>query len=256
MSETKEGFFYDLYDFTKSVYIFSHMKTNLADSAVQFGEIIGLNFVLAISVFMAVFVLFKFLTIIVYFLFFQALFAFIAFIHFLFISKFDIFWKLSLKNAASYIGKILKRIYTFNFYIFHNKTVCAFMIISFIVCLFSNLIFSRINLAQIENPEKNTEFYVFYFLNFEFNLLIEFICYMFYSNKNILFASILSLLYWIVINIIIITAFFFAQQYEYINGVLLVEEPQKFLNITIFSSLLILKLNCLYKIIKHNNQSK
>ena len=35
MSETKEGEKYNLYDFTKSIYIFSHMKTLLVDKEVQ-----------------------------------------------------------------------------------------------------------------------------------------------------------------------------------------------------------------------------
>jgi hypothetical protein len=49
MSETKEHIFYDLYDFGKSVYIFSHMKTNLVDASVQTTEKIALNFLSIIS---------------------------------------------------------------------------------------------------------------------------------------------------------------------------------------------------------------
>ena len=256
MSETKEGFFYDLYDFTKSVYIFSHMKTNLVDTAVQIGEKVALSLILAITSGLAFFVLFKLIIIILYFTFVQIIAAFISFINIIFISKFDIFWKSSLTNGCSYIMKVLKRIYTFNFYIFYNKAVCTFLIISFVTCIISNLCFNAINLDQIETLEKDNYFYAFYFLTFEINLLIEFICYMFYSNKNILFGSILSFVYWIVINIIIIVCFYFAQRYEYLYGVLLTEQPQKFLNIAIFSTLLILKLNCLFNIIKHNNQSK
>ena len=63
MSETKEGFFYDLYDFTKSVYIFSHMKTNLVDTAVQIGEKVALSLILAITSGLAIFVLFGYYTI-------------------------------------------------------------------------------------------------------------------------------------------------------------------------------------------------
>ena len=256
MSETKEGFFYDLYDFTKTVYIFAHMKTNLVDTAVQIGEKTALSILLSITGIIAFFVLIKIIIIIGFFIFFQALVASLSFIKIIFISKCDIFWKSSLSNALSFSTKILKRIYTFNFYIFHNRYVCFYMILSFLTCLISNLIFCIINLDEIENPEKEIIFYVFYFLTFEINLLIELICCMFYSNKNICFSAILSFLYWLVINIIIIITFYFAQRYEYINGVLLEEEPQKFLNLTIFSILLILKLNALYQIIKNNNQSK
>ena len=49
MSETKDGIFYDLYDFSKSVYIFSHMKTNLVDEKVQIGEKAAIILLLVIS---------------------------------------------------------------------------------------------------------------------------------------------------------------------------------------------------------------
>ena len=42
MSETKDGLIYEIYDFTKSVYLFSHMKTNLVDIYVQKGETFAL----------------------------------------------------------------------------------------------------------------------------------------------------------------------------------------------------------------------
>ena len=43
MSITNDGLQYKFYDFTKSIYLFSHMKTNLVDPLVQDGETIILN---------------------------------------------------------------------------------------------------------------------------------------------------------------------------------------------------------------------
>ena len=43
---------------------------------------------------------------------------------------------------------------------------------------------------------------------------------------------------------------------EYLYGAYLLEEPQRTINILIFFILLILKINCLIKIIKFNKKSK
>ena len=49
MSQTQEKIIYDMYDFSKLVYIFSHMKTNLVDSSVQKTEIAAIIFIFVIS---------------------------------------------------------------------------------------------------------------------------------------------------------------------------------------------------------------
>ena len=57
MSEIIEGTKYDLYDFTKSIYIFAHMKTMLVDSTIQNTEEFILTFLLVFTWFIYIFVL-------------------------------------------------------------------------------------------------------------------------------------------------------------------------------------------------------
>ena len=59
MSEIIEGTKYDLYDFTKSIYIFAHMKTMLVDSTIQNTEEFILTFLLVFTWFIYIFVLLK-----------------------------------------------------------------------------------------------------------------------------------------------------------------------------------------------------
>ena len=47
-----------------------------------------------------------------------------------------------------------------------------------------------------------------------------------------------------------------ASYMEYLEGAFLYEEPQRILNIIVFSILFVLKANCLYKIIKYKKRSK
>ena len=93
MSETKEGIFYDLYDFSKSVYIFSHTKTNLVDSSVQTVELTAIYLLIFISAIIFFFFTIKTLIILVYFICLQALISFIRFIKMLFKTKCNINFK-------------------------------------------------------------------------------------------------------------------------------------------------------------------
>lgn len=256
MSETKEYIFYDLYDFGKSVYIFSHMKTNLVDTSVQKTEKIALNILSTISAIIFFFVLIKTLIILGYFICSQAMTAFFRFVKMLFKTKFNINFKSSCKNSLMFFGRVFKKIYTFNFYIFYTKIINTFMIFSFWVCLVSNFLFNRINLFYIEKVEKEIDFLWGFYLSFQFNLLIEVVCSTFYAHPNMNISSLLALGYYLVINVIIIVIFFWARRKEFLDGAFLLEEPQRVLNIIIFFILLVLKLNCLYKIIKFDKKSK
>ena len=130
------------------------------------------------------------------------------------------------------------------------------MISIFIFDIIISNFFNSINSNQIENREKNNSFLTYFFLVFEFNLLIEIVIYMFYSIRSITFGLILSLGYFLILNIIIMIAFMYTTRYEYLYGAFILEEPQRVLNIIIFFILMVLKINCLYKIITYNNKSK
>ena len=256
MSETEEGFWYDLYSFTKSVYIFSHMKTNLVDVYVQIGERVALIILMVMATSIYFIVLFKILIIIVYILFLQASIAIYKFIKLVFRSKCDISIKSNMKYCWNFLLRVFKRIFTYNFYIFKNKSISSFVILIFLINVVCNNYFFFENFSHIREKEKGTAFLVYYFLFFEFNLLVELICYMFYSNRNIFFVVLLSLGYFILLNIIIFFSHLYASRKEYLYGSFMNDEPQRVLNIIIFSILMILKINCLYQIKKYNKESK
>jgi hypothetical protein len=85
---------------------------------------------------------------------------------------------------------------------------------------------------------------------------MEIILFIFYSHRNLIFGVIISLGYFLVVNLLIIFIYLLANKYEYLNGVFINEDPQRILNIILFSILMILKINCLYKVIKYDPQSK
>ena len=256
MSETKEGEKYNLYDFTKSIYIFSHMKTLLVDKEVQNLEQTLLKIIKGFELAIYAIVLIKIIIIFGYFIFFQALIAFGNFIQLSYRTKCDISIKKFFIYFLLFFKRIFKKIYTFNFYIFQNKVISFFLILFFIINIILNYHFIDQNIDQIEYIEKNDSFINLYFSSFEFYLLMELICYMFYSVRNIVHSILFAFGYFITLNIIIIFTYLYVQKYELLYGAFMLNEPQRILNIIIFSILMILKIYCLYKIIFFNKESK
>ena len=256
MSETKEALKYDLYDFTKSIYIFSHMKTLLVDKEVQEFEQKLLAIIQWFVFSIYFFVLFKIIIIFAYFLLFQARVAFVNFIKLSYKTKCDISLKTFFNYFLLFFARIFKKIYTFNFYIIQNKIISCFLICFFLINIILNYYFMEQNIKQIEFIEKDDYFINLFFSSFEFYLLMELICYMFYSVRNIIHAMLFAFGYFISLNIIIMFAYLYIQKYEYLHGAFMLNEPQRILNIIIFSILMILKIYCLYKIIFFNKESK
>ena len=256
MSETKEALKYDLYDFTKSIYIFSHMKTILVDKKVQIFEEYLLKLIRDLTLVIVIFVLFKIIIIFGYFIVFQASIAFKNFIQLSYKSKCDISCKNSCKYFLLFFKRILKKIYNFNFYIIQNEIISLILLLLFLTNIILNYLFMDKNIDQIDKIEKDDTFIDLYFSSFEFYLLMELICYMFYSVRNIFHAVLLAFGYFITLNIIIAFPFLYVRKYEYLYGGFMLNEPQRILNIIIFSILLILKIYCLYRIIYFNKESK
>ena len=80
----------------------------------------------------------KLFAIIFYFIFIQAFSTFIKYIMSIFKTKFRINLCSSFKNAMSYLGKVCKRIFTFNIYLFHNKSIVLIMALSYFFFLVSS----------------------------------------------------------------------------------------------------------------------
>ena len=172
MSEIEEGFFYDLYDFTKNIYIFLHLKTNLVDKEVQEGEKMALYIFIILYSVIAFLLLIKILIIIAYLLIYLGIFRFWDFIKSIRITKFGIDFKTSFKNCILFFVRNIKRLFTYNFYIFKNRYCSILLIFIFIFDIIISNFFNSINSNQIENREKNNSFLTYFFLVFVFNLLI------------------------------------------------------------------------------------
>ena len=256
MSEIKDSTLYNFYDFVKTIYIYSHVKTHLIDSDRQNIEK-GTNILLLIMSYIFVIVFgIKFFVILFYFIFLQAFSAFIKFIKSIIRTKCNLNFHTSFSNAMYYLGKVFKRIYTFNFYIFHNRYIGSIMINSYFFYLISSLFFYHQNIEHIEEIEKSKWYMFFFYCHFESIILIQLLCSSFYACPDTNISILLSIGLFISMNAMLFLAYLTTDIIENVDGSVEHNEPQNVMNIIFNSLFLSINVIALFKIIFHKNNCK
>ena len=256
MSEMNDSFFYNFYDYVKTVYVYSHLKTYLVDKQRQQIEE---NTLIALIFSIVIFLILSFLKLIIiflYFLFIQALTSFCKFLKTLCKTKFNVNFCSSFRNAMSYLWKVLKRIYTFNFYVFGNKLNNFIMVGSYFFLLFSSLLFFLVNKKQLSNIEKDEYYLVLFYVHFEAIIFVHLLNASFYSKVQLTISIIYSIGLFFTMNGILFFGYFIKEIYENRYGSFEFEEPQNILNIIFNSILFLLNLNCLIRILIHKKNGK
>ncbi len=256
MSEIKDLFVYNFYDYMKTVYVYSHLKTYLVDKQRQQIEEGTLYALFVLIILFLILSGIKFFIILFYFLFIQALTSFCKFLKTICKTKFKLNFCSSLRNAISYLWKVLKRVYTFNFYIFGNKFNNFIMVGSYFLLLFSSLVFFYINNTKLSEIEKNDSYLFFFYLNFEAIIFVQLLNASFYSKVPLTSSMIYSFGLFFTMNGILFFGYFIKDIYENRYGSFEFEEPQGILNIIFNSILFLLNFNCLIRILIHKKNGK
>ena len=256
MSEIKDSFIYNFYDYMKAIYIYSHVKTNLKDKQRQKIEDATNIILIIFTSFFAIISAFKILVIIFYFIFIQAFTAFIKFIKTLFKMKFNINFGSTCKNAMYYIGKVCRRIYTFNFYLFDNLTIGIIMTFSYYFFLIISFIFYITNHKYLEDVEKPETYMYLFYLHFESMILIQILSSSFYACRDMKASTLLSIGLFLSINGMIFVGYFITDKIENVDGSFEYDEPQSIMNVIINALLFSINGISLFKVSIHNKNCK
>lgn len=259
MSETRDLFIYNFYDYMSSIFIYSHVKTYLIDPNRQKVEKIIDIILLVISAICFSATLFKINVIILYFAFFHALPAFCKFLKVLCKTKFRINFSLTICNALNFFKKICKRIITFNFKLYHNNYVGFIMIFSYLFFLIISFEFYRQNNIHVDEVEKSFEYMIYFYLHFESILLVQLLCSSFYACKDTrdMNSAILSALgIFILLNLILFISYFIKDRIENVEGIFEHYEPQLITNLVFNFIFILINGKCLYNIIRFNKNCK
>lgn len=256
MSEINDSFIYNFYDYMKAIYIYSHVKTNLKDKQRQNVEEITNNILLFFSILFFAIYAFKFIVIVFYFIFMQAFTALIKFIKTLFKIKFNINCGSAFKNAMIFIGKVCRRIYTFNFYIYSNFYIGFIMTLSYSFFLIISAFFYLKNQKYIEDVEKPKSYMYLFYCHFESMILVQILSSSFYACHDMKWSTLLSLGLFISINTMIFIGYFITEKIENVKGSFEYDEPQSIMNIIINILLLFVNGISFFKVSCHNQNCK
>lgn len=246
MSETKDEALYNFYDYMKSIFIYSHVRTYLIDPKRQKIEYIFDVILLAIASLFIFISIFKLFVVVIYFFFVQALPAFITFVKMSCKGNYKTNYRSSCKNAMNYLKKVTKRICTFNFYLFDSNIIGTFMVLSYILFICSSFIFNILNVRVIHSPEKSELYMIIFYLHFESILLIQILCSAFYGCHNTKIAISCGFGIFLLLNAILVIGYFITERIEDVDGKFELDDPQAVMNIIFNLILFLLNGNCLY----------
>ena len=230
------------------------MSTLLIDEKKQRMEMITTNIVFIISLLALLATSFKIILIFIYFFVIQALPGFFSFL--IKLCKMKANFSVNFKNGCHYLFHILIRIYKFNFYYYKSIFVSFVFVFTFLLFLLSSTLFESINYLNITETEKGLKFLIYFYLSFESHLLLLILCSCFYTSRNMFKQTVISIFIFIIINLIILTAYFLVKKIEDINGCFINSEPQLTLNILINSLFLLLNTKALITVLRYNFQKE
>ena len=249
MSEMNDKFYYNFYDYMKTIYIYSHVKTNLVDKDRQFLEKWNMYILAGFSISFLSASLFKVFVIIFYFIFMQSFAALIKFIISLYKTRFKVNFCSSFKNAIQYLGKVFKKIYTFNFNLFDNVFIGLVMNASYYLFLISSAFFYYENYILIQEIEKDLNYMHWFYIHFESAILVQLLFASFYACRNMKISTLLGFGLASSMNAMLFLGYYINILYENSEGTFENKEPQRIMNIIFNKILIILNGVCLFKIL-------
>ena len=256
MSETQDKLIYNFYDFLKTIFVYSHVKTYLIDPKRQNYELFFDGFLLGISIVFMASEFFKIFTIYVYFFFVRTICALINFIKVLKQSKCKIDFCQSFKNGIIHFAKDSKRFCTFNFYLFENNWIGFIMILFYLLFLISSFIFFIMNFIEIKLPEKTEGYLVMFYIHFLSFVLIQLLCTSFYACRNTKIAIISAFVIFLLLFCMTIIGYKITETLEDVVGKFEIDYPQQVMNIIYNSIFLLLNGNCFYNFWTYKKEGK
>ena len=255
MSEMNDKFYYNFYDYMKTIYIYSHVKTNLLDKDRQYLEELTIGILAFLSISFLSVSLFKVFVIIFYFIFIQSFAALIKFIISLFRTRFKVNFCSSFKNAIQYLGKVCKKIYTFNFNLFDNIFIGLAMNGSYYLFLFSSACFYYKNIILIQNIEKDLYYMHWFYIHFESVILVQLLFASFYACRNMKISTLIAFGLSASMNSMLFLGYYINSLYENSEGTFENNEPQRIMNIIFNTILILLNGVCLFNIVLYKKNS-
>lgn len=255
MSETKDDFIYNYYDYVSPIFVYPHVKTFLIDSKRQEIEEVIDYCLLIISMGLFIIIGFKLLVIIIYFVI-VPIPHIIKFLINLCRFKCKLNICSSFQNAFYNLKKVGKRIFNFNFYLYENRFIGFIMISFYLLFLASSAVFYLVNTKEISSSEKSDLYMKLFYVHFESMLMIHLLCISFYSCRNMNLDTLSGIVLFILLNVVLYLGYLIKEKIENVEGIFENKEPQLIMNSIFNFIFLLINAKSLLNSFFHNSKSK
>lgn len=256
MSETKDEFIYNYYDYISPIFVYPHVKTFLIDTKRQEVEQVIDYCLLIISMGLFALIGFKLIVIIIYFVLVRSSSQIFKFFINLCRFKCKINICSSLKIAFYNLKKVVKRIFTFNFYLYENRLIGAIMVLFYLLFLSSSAVFYLINIREISSSEKSDNYMKLFYVHFESMLMIHLLCISFYSCRNMSLDTLSGIILFILLNVLLYLGYLIKEKMENVEGIFENKEPQLIMNSIFNFIFLLINAKSLWNSFFYNSKSK
>jgi hypothetical protein len=256
MSKNEISLIDDIYSVIGDLFVYCHLKNYNEEDAQDMTQ--DQNIAISIMVFMIFMfslIMFKVAFIIFYFVFVNVIPNVWRFFVKIVRKRCCMSFKTEIKYTFFYFGKIMKKIYTYNFYSYENKLIGFFMVSLYIIYIIFNLIFT-VEYIKSDLKKEDKADYVKYehIFAFELSVIIELIVCFFYITRNFK-----KLLIWVSSSFIILNGIIALVVVYKVNWLSPNEDPElprRYASLFFSSYFSILLLLCLIRLIKYDPHCK
>lgn len=162
--------------------------------------------------------------------------------------KIDIFTEI--KFACFYLGKILKKLYTYNFYAFENKLLGISLVTLYLIFLSFNIMFTAefIVITEEDVHHKPNYVKVLQILAFELSIFMELLCCTFYITRQIKNQFVLVFSFFLGLNLVVISAVVFKMNLQNQDD----ENPRRIANLIFLAMFTILFIISAQKVSRYD----
>jgi hypothetical protein len=241
-----------IFSVIEDLYIYGHLKNyeNYSKEELEQDENIAKTIMLILIIIFS-FTMIKVAVISVYFFFITVLCNAGKFFIYVFQKKCCVDFKKEFKFACFYLGKIMKKLYTYNFYAFENKILGVVLVLLYLVFLFFNILFTSeyMEIKQDYGVEIPEGVKVLQIVAFELTIFMELVCGCFYVFRSVKkqFTVVLSSFFGL--NLIISIAVFYKIDQDD-------ENPRRYANLFFLTYFSVLFLISAIKVAKYDINCK
>lgn len=246
--ENTEGFLDKLFSIVQELYVYCHLKDYNMDEDYDQEKQIS-TFIMCMMIGIFSFTVIKIIAIFLYFLILNLVVSTYRFIKYLIKRRCCVNIFQEMNYTCGYTLRIMKKLYTYNFYSYKNKCFGFFIVTIYLVFISLNISFAAEYLKRDNNKEPLTDTVkILQILSFELSIFVELVCCFFYLTRNSKVQYISTFVSFVVLNGVICGTMFYKEYFCDSDD----DNPRRVANLVFLIFFSFLFILCFRKVYKYD----